>query len=140
MKSSRLIAAALFLAASAPAVAAAPDVTGNWVTEDGTALIAVNRCGASVCGKIAKALVIKPGHPKTDVNNPDPKLRSRPLIGLTILSGFEAEDGEWKDGRIYDPESGKTYRSRLRLNADGSLKVSGCVLFICQSQRWTRRR
>src|SRR3546814_2307122 len=59
---------------------------------------------------------------------------------MTILSGFKAEDGEWKNGRIYDPESGKTYRSRLRLNKDGSLKVSGCVFFICQSQRWTRQR
>ena len=23
---------------------------------------------------------------------------------------------------------------------DGSLKVSGCILFICQAQRWTRAR
>jgi phosphoenolpyruvate carboxylase len=34
----------------------------------------------------------------------------------------------------------KTYRSMLRLNADGSLKVSGCIAFFCQSQRWTRAR
>src|SRR3546814_739343 len=98
----------LLLTAAAP-----PDVTGHWVTEDGTGLIAISRCGNSVCGKVAKALVIKPGHPKTDVKNPDPALRKRPVIGMTILSGFKAEDGEWKNGRIYDPESGKTYRSRL---------------------------
>lgn len=139
MKIFRVLAGAL-LAVAAPSLAATPDVTGNWVTEDGTALIAIGRCGGSVCGKIAKALVMKPGHAKTDVKNPDPALRSRPLIGLTILGGFKAEDGEWNSGRIYDPESGKTYRSRLRLNPDGSLKVSGCVLFICQSQRWTRAR
>lgn len=122
--------------------AAAPssDVTGNWVTEDGTALIAIGRCGNSVCGKVAKALVIKPGRAKTDIKNPDPKLRKRPIIGMTILSGFKAAGGGWKDGRIYDPESGKTYRSRLRVNPDGSLKVSGCILFVCQSQRWTRPR
>ena len=122
--------------------AAAPvsDVTGNWVTEDGTALIAIGRCGNSVCGKVAKALVIKPGRAKTDIKNPDPKLRKRPIIGMTILSGFKAAGGGWTDGRIYDPESGKTYRSRLRVNPDGSLKVSGCILFVCQSQRWTRPR
>ncbi|PWG01516.1 DUF2147 domain-containing protein [Sphingosinicella humi] len=126
----------LLMTAAAPA----SDVTGNWVTEDGTALIAIGRCGNSVCGKVAKALVIKPGRAETDVKNPDPRLRKRPIIGMTILSGFKTDGGGWKDGRIYDPETGKTYRSRLRLNTDGSLKVSGCILFVCQSQRWTRPR
>src|SRR3546814_3935581 len=80
-------------------ISAPPDVTGHWVTEDGTGLIAISRCGNSVCGKVAKALVIKPGHPKTDVKNPDPALRKRPVIEMTILSGFKAEDGEWTNGR-----------------------------------------
>ena len=126
------------LAAASPGHAA-PDVTGNWVTQDRTAVIAIARCGASLCGRVARALVVKPGHPKTDVHNPDPALRSRPLIGLRILSGFQPKADRWDKGLIYDPESGKAYKSLLRLNPDGSLKVSGCVLFICQSQRWTRR-
>src|SRR3546814_4829586 len=79
----------LLLTAAAP-----PDVTGHWVTEDGTGLIAISRCGNSVCGKVAKALVIKPGHPKTDVKNPDPALRKRPVIGMTVMRGVKAEDGE----------------------------------------------
>src|SRR3546814_16577669 len=45
----------LLLKAAAP-----PDVTGHWVTEDGTGLLAISRCGNSVCGKVAKAMVIKP--------------------------------------------------------------------------------
>lgn len=116
------------------------DVTGQWVTEDKSGLVEIDRCGDSICGKVVKALVKKPGYPQTDVHNPDPKLRSRPIIGLTFLSGFKGSGSAWTDGRIYDPESGKTYRSKVRLNADGSLKVSGCVLVICQSQRWTRPR
>jgi uncharacterized protein (DUF2147 family) len=28
----------------------------------------------------------------------------------------------------------------LRLNRDGSLKVSGCIAVFCRSQRWTRAR
>src|SRR3546814_18833482 len=39
----------LLLTAAAP-----PDVTGHWVTEDGTGLIAISRCGNSVCGQVAK--------------------------------------------------------------------------------------
>jgi len=131
--------ALLFLPVSA-AASAAPPVAGDWVIEDKSALISIRPCGPSVCGRIARALIRKPGHPSTDVHNPDPALRKRPLIGLEILSGFVARADRWDGGRIYDPESGKTYRSVLRLNPDGSLKVSGCVLFICQSQRWTRAR
>lgn len=120
--------------------AGAPDVTGEWVTQDKSGLVTISRCGDSVCGKITKALIEKPNYPKNDIHNPDPKLRSRPILGMTFLSGFKGAGGEWTDGRIYDPESGKTYKSRLRLNGDGSLKVSGCVLVFCQSQRWTRPR
>ena len=125
--------------AAASAAAAAPDITGNWIVQDRTAVIAVERCAASLCGRVAKALVIKPNYPQTDIHNPNPALRKRPLIGLQILSGFVAGADRWERGTIYDPESGKSYKSYLRLNPDGSLKVSGCILFLCQSQRWTRR-
>jgi hypothetical protein len=33
-----------------------------------------------MCGRIAKALIRKPGYPHTDVHNPDAALRKRPLI------------------------------------------------------------
>jgi uncharacterized protein (DUF2147 family) len=59
---------------------------------------------------------------------------------LRILSGFAPAADGWENGRIYDPKSGKSYRSHLKLNPDGSLKVSGCIAFICKSQRWTRAR
>ena len=133
----RLLAGTLVFA-MASAAHAAPEVTGNWIIQDRSAVIAIERCGTGLCGRIAKALVIKPNYPKTDVHNPNAALRKRPMIGLQILSGFAARENRWDRGTIYDPESGKTYKSVLRLNPDGSLKVSGCVLFFCQSQRWTR--
>jgi uncharacterized protein (DUF2147 family) len=129
--------AAAAAAVGSPAIAA-PAVTGNWIVQDRSAVIAIAPCGPHVCGRIARALVHKPGHSDKDVNNPDAALRDKPLIGLQILSGFVAKADHWDEGSIYDPESGKTYRSVLKLNPDGSLKVSGCVLFICRSQRWTR--
>jgi hypothetical protein len=79
-----------------------------------------------------------PSVPKTDVNNPDPNLRSRPILGLQTLSGFTRDGAVWSGGRAYDPKSGRSYRATLQLNPDGSLKLTGCVLFICQSRRWTR--
>lgn len=134
-----LLAAALVLAPLRGA-AAAPSVEGLWLTDDGKAIIEIAACGPRLCGRIARVLDASPGVPTTDVNNPDPHRRGRPLVGLRILSGFSGGPAAWGGGEAYDPKSGNSYRSNLRLNADGSLRVTGCVLFVCRSKRWTRSR
>ncbi len=133
--------ALLLLLAALPAPAlAAPNIGGEWVVADRSATVTIGPCGASWCGRVARILQRSPDWKGNDVNNPDPKLRSRPVIGLLILTGFRPDAKGLAGGRIYDPKSGRTYRSMLRINPDGSLKVSGCIAFICQSQRWTRAR
>ncbi len=118
--------------------AAASSVQGLWLTDDGKAIVEIAACGQRVCGRIARVLDRSPGVPRTDVNNPDPRRRNQALVGLQVLSGFRGGPAEWTDGRAYDPKSGSTYKSSLHLNADGSLRVTGCVLFVCRSKRWTR--
>lgn len=117
-------------------IAAAGTPSGAFITEDRTALVRIEPCGASLCGHVAEVLNRQPGIPQTDVHNPNPQLRTRPLIGLPILSGFHWNGQQWTGGQIYDPKTGRTYRSKLSLEPDGGLSVSGCVLIICQSQRW----
>ncbi len=119
---------------------AAPAIEGLWRTEDGSAVVEIAACGRQMCGRIARVLASGSAVPRTDVNNPDRTRRSRPLVGLTILSGFAASPSAWKDGRAYDPKSGNSYSASLRLNRDGSLRVTGCVLIVCRSVRWTRTR
>ena len=46
--------------------------------------------------------------------------------------------GRWTGGKIYDPGEGKTYDARIRINPDGTLKLEGCVLIVCQAQTWRR--
>jgi len=130
----------LLLLASAPAAAAPPDVAGLWLTDDGKGVVEVAPCGRNMCGKIVRVLERGPGIPTTDVKNPDPARRNRPIIGLQVLSGFKPGTNAWEGGRAYDPKKGSSYNSSLRLNRDGSLRVTGCVLFVCQSVRWTRTR
>jgi uncharacterized protein (DUF2147 family) len=132
-----LLAAALLLA-PLPGAAAAPSVEGLWRTDDGKAVVEIAACGQRMCGRIARVLDTDPTVPKTDVNNPDPSRRNRPILGLQILWGFTRGATSWEGGRAYDPKSGSSYKSSLRLNADGSLRVTGCVLVICRSKRWTR--
>lgn len=110
------------------------------MVQDRSATVAITAYGTALCERIAKLLIVRKNYPQTDVNNPDPAKRNFPLLGMQILSGFFVKGDRWEQGRVYDPASGKSYRSNLRLEADGSLKVSGCVAFVCRSQRWTRAR
>lgn len=127
----------LGMAASAAHAAPAP-VAGRWLTAEGKAIVEIAPCGAQVCGRIARVLKPRPGGPAVDANNPDASLRNRPIEGLTILSGFAPAGDRWK-GRIYDPESGRTYRSELNVEG-GTLKVKGCWGPFCRTQDWTRAR
>lgn len=118
---------------------AAQPIAGRWLTQDGAAIIQVGPCGGSTCGKIAAVVKPRPGAPTTDVNNPDAKLRTRPMIGLPILSGFSESGDEWR-GRIYDPRNGKSYKSTVTRGANDTLRVKGCIAFLCQTQIWKAAR
>lgn len=119
--------------------AAATPITGRYLTADGSGIIQIAPCGAALCGRLVKILKSRPGAATTDVRNGNAALRTRPILGLPILSGFTDAGKEWR-GQIYDPRNGKTYKSIVTRNADGSLNVKGCVAFFCQTQVWTPAR
>ncbi len=128
------------VAAAALIALAAPAIEGDWLTADGKAIVSIASCGPRMCGRVVQILARGPKVPTTDVRNPDPKLRSRPLVGLPVLTGFARSGVGWSGGRAYDAKTGRIYEAKLTPNADGSLTVTGCVLFLCKSQRWTRAR
>jgi uncharacterized protein (DUF2147 family) len=82
------------------------------------------------------------GKPKSDRKNPDPKLRSRPIVGITIMMNFDySGNNTWESGRVYDPESGNTYRGKMNLTATNRLELRGYVgipLF-GRTEVWTRQ-
>lgn len=136
-----LLAAAVLAAAAAPAFAADP-VEGDWVVQGGSAKVRIAPCAERIerlCGVFTWLKSDKPGKPVLDSSNPDPRLRARTLVGSTFIRDFRRVDaGRWTGGKIYSPEEGKTYDSKMRISPDGTLKLDGCVLFICQAQTWKR--
>lgn len=119
-------------------------VQGDWRTPGATAVVRIAPCVGSagrLCGTVVSATPPRDakGQPLRDRANPDPAMRTRPIIGLPILTGLSpAGAGRWSGGRIYNPQDGKTYASKLTLNPNGTLKVEGCVAVICRAQTWTR--
>ncbi len=61
------------------------------------------------------------------------------IVGKPIIWGMEPNgSSSWNNGTIWAPDQDKEYRSTMELQGGDALEVSGCVLFICRSQTWTR--
>ncbi|MCX2741810.1 DUF2147 domain-containing protein [Pontibacter anaerobius] len=115
---------------------------GVWTNEEGKAQFEIYKCGDKLCGKIVSLKEpLRNGKPKMDDNNPEKKLRSRPLIGMRFMDGFEYDgDNKWDDGTIYDPESGKTYSCYMKMTGNNKMEVKGYIgiSLIGRTQYWTR--
>ena len=118
-------------------------ILGVWRVENGEAHIELARCGDELCGTIVWLDESRPGFEKKDLHNPDPAKRDQGVLGLTILEGVSGtpnKRGYFRGGRIYDPESGKTYRCTLSMSDDDRVRMKGYIgipLF-GRSTYWTR--
>jgi uncharacterized protein (DUF2147 family) len=122
---------------------AADGIIGTWVVPDGGGHIQIYKSGNKYYGKLSwlKKMNHPNGKPKLDEKNPDPKLRTRSIVGIVILSDFEYDgDNEWDEGEIYDPVSGSSYSGSLTLDDINTLTVRGYIGFSVfgQSQTWKR--
>lgn len=112
-------------------------ILGNWLTEPKDGIIEITHRGDVYEGRIVGGN--EPG--KLDTNNPDASKRNLALRGQVIMHDLKYDgDGQWSGGTIYDPKSGSTYKCKLELRADGTLKVRGYigVSLLGKTQIWTR--
>ena len=119
---------------------------GLWKTIDDTTgkprgLVRITERNGEYQGKVEKVF-IEPGE------DPDPKCEkcdgarhNQPVIGMTILWGLKKQGDEYEGGAILDPESGKVYRAKMKLDGDGGkLGVRGFIGFslLGRTQTWLR--
>jgi uncharacterized protein (DUF2147 family) len=116
-----------------PAQAQSSDPSGTWLTQSGDTRVRIAKCGAALCGIIVSSTYQK------DVNNSDPKLRERSMVGVQMISDIRPT-GDGFSGQLYNPQDGKTYTGKLKVMSPNTLQLSGCVLggLICRSQTWTK--
>jgi len=105
--------------------AGADAVLGVWKNGEGTALVQIyKKDDAKYYGKIVWLKIPNndEGKPKVDINNPEEKLRSRPLKGMENMRSFSySGDGLWEDGQIYDPKNGNDYSCKMTLTDPNTL-------------------
>jgi uncharacterized protein (DUF2147 family) len=116
---------------------------GLWKNEDATFEIFEDQ--GTLSGKIItlREPRTEEGKEKTDIHNPDPSKRERPIIGLVFMSGFtKKSDTRWENGKVYDPKSGNTYSSYLELDGPEKIKCRGFIgiSLIGRTEVWTRKQ
>jgi uncharacterized protein (DUF2147 family) len=77
-----------------------------------------------------------------DKFHPDESTRTRPILGLINVWGFEyKEKNTWAEGNIYDPKNGNTYSCSMKLDKANNLEVRGFigVSLIGRTDTWTRQ-
>lgn len=144
------VVCALFAAIAVIGAANGDDILGFWNNEERDGIIEIFKCGEKYCGRVVWAKepaypsndgLGRAGQPRMDDDNPDPELRTRPIIGLQVVNDF-IFDGEtgWKGGTVYDPKSGKTYSGKMALASPNELHLRGYVLFTLfgRTTTWTR--
>jgi uncharacterized protein (DUF2147 family) len=119
---------------------------GLWKTIDDhtgkpRGLVRILQVDGEYLAKVEK-IFPKPGE------DPNPKCEKcegtrhdQPVIGMTILWGLTKQGDEYQGGQILDPENGKVYRAKMKLEDGGrKLQVRGFIGFSLfgRTQFWVR--
>ena len=133
--------AAAWLTAPSVRAQGAGEPTGVWLTQAGDARVKVSKCGGGLCGVVVGLKdPIDPatGKPQVDDKNPNPALKKRPMIGLSLFSGMQPVGPSKWSGQIYNADDGGTYASSISVAGPDALRVEGCVGALCGGETWTR--
>ena len=118
---------------------------GNWHTVDEKtgeikSEIRVTDNGGTVSGAIAK-LLRKDAKQDQVCDQCTDDRKDKPLLGMQIIRGAKKAEGKdvWEDGKILDPENGKTYGLRLTpIDGGKKLEVRGSIGPFGRTQTWVR--
>ena len=143
----RIVLAALCATLVASAFAQAATPVGTWQSIDDKtgkpkAIIQISDDGAGqLSGKVLRGV--------NELGGPEPRCtactddrKDQPIKGMTIVTGMRQDGDAWDGGQILDPENGKLYKCKMKLEDGGQkLVVRGYigVSLLGRSQTWVRQ-
>ncbi len=122
------------------------EIVGVWMVPEKDAKVEVYKGDdGKYHGKIVWLLetLDEAGNPRMDIENNDPELAKRELIGMNVVWNFEynSEDNKWIQGEVYNSRNGKTYAGFIKMQEDGTLFLRGHVKglkFLGKTNIWER--
>lgn len=137
-------AAMLYTIGGAVAQVNPTDVIGLWLSEEKDGKVEIfQKEDGTFAGRTRWMVYNGVENPRVyDVHNPDSTKRNQLIVGMEMMYGFEFKEGSWRNGKIYDPRSGKTYSARMKLkeNDKNTLLFRGYlgIPLLGQTTTWTR--
>ncbi|MBY0412357.1 MAG: DUF2147 domain-containing protein [Burkholderiaceae bacterium] len=137
--------AAIALIATVGSASAQMTPVGHWQTMDEKtkevkSQIVVTEAGGVLSGKIEKLLRKDTKQDAVCTECSDDR-KDKPMLGLEIIRGAKKAESKdvWEDGKILDPENGKTYGLRMTpIEGGQKLEVRGSIGPFGRTQTWTR--
>ena len=137
--------AAIALIATVGSASAQMTPVGRWHTVDEKtkevkSQIVVTEAGGVLSGKIEK-LLRKDAKQDALCTECSDDRKDKPMLGLEIIRGAKKAESKdvWEDGKILDPENGKTYGLRMTpIEGGQKLEVRGSIGPFGRTQTWTR--
>ena len=134
----------LFVALLGIQSVAAQSIFGKWKTIDDRsgkekAVVEIYERDGEAYGRIAK--ILEEGKQDAVCTKCKGKDKNKPMVGIVVIKDMEKDDdGEWKGGRVFDPEHGVEVRGKIWLDEDNPnrLKVRGYLAFLYRTQTWIR--
>jgi uncharacterized protein (DUF2147 family) len=137
-----IVLGSLFAFASSVFAQATDSPVGLWKTIDDEtkqvkSLVRISESGGTFVGKIEK--LTTPGRENAVCAACEGDLKDKPVTGMTIINGMKKADDAYEGGTIFDPNNGKTYKSKMKLIDGGKkLEVRGYIGPFSRAQIWVR--
>ena len=118
---------------------------GTWHTIDDKTKevkseILVTETAGVISGKVTK-LLRKEAKQDAVCDECTDERKGKPMIGLEIIRGAKKVEGKdvWEDGKILDPENGKSYTLKMTpIEGGKKLEVRGSIGPFGRTQTWVR--
>lgn len=137
--------AGIVLMFSAGACFAQMTPVGTWQTLDdktkeAKSEVQITEASGVLNGKITK-LLRKEAKQDLVCDECTDDRKGKPVLGMEILRGVKKVDGKdvWEDGKVLDPENGKTYAAKLTpIEGGKKLEMRGSIGPFGRTQTWVR--
>ncbi|RFU47988.1 DUF2147 domain-containing protein [Paraburkholderia sp. DHOC27] len=139
--------AGVLLVSAATVMAQTDSPVGTWQTIDDStgqpkALVQISQDGDALDGKVIKGLGANDQPDRRCTACTDDR-KNQLILGMTIIHDMKKDGEGWDGGNILDPENGKVYKCKMRLEDGGQkLVVRGYigVSLLGRSQTWIRQQ
>ncbi len=117
-------------------------IIGKWLNNEKDEIVGITLSNNTYVGHITwlKQPNDKNGKPKLDANNPNKKLRSKPILGSQNLFGLLHKNGKWQNGSIYSHKRGGTINFKIISISETKLIIKISKFFFSKEITYTRAK